>query len=163
MGLESLRENSRSFHSASPDFLLRVVALVKFVRLSRKKQTLRRYIQAFTARLKSCPDTKPSSCEAASACMLRVRQFRLLRIGTAGARVCRESHTCSFLTVAMKEIRVRSVEKHSGRGEVEQQVPPLRFAPVGGCDFFISLVVSGRKAVKSICQQASPGSFDCAR
>ena len=31
-----------------------------------------------------------------------------------------------------------------------------------GCDFLISLVVCGRKAPKSICQQASPGSFDSA-
>ena len=31
-----------------------------------------------------------------------------------------------------------------------------------GCDFFSSVVVCGRKALKSICQEASPGSFDCA-
>jgi len=32
-----------------------------------------------------------------------------------------------------------------------------RWAPLGGCDFLISLVVCGRKAPESICQQASPG------
>jgi hypothetical protein len=46
-----------------PDFLLRVVALMKFVRLSRKKQKPQglkpNVSQFFTARLKSCPDTKP--------------------------------------------------------------------------------------------------------
>ena len=35
-------------------------------------------------------------------------------------------------------------------------------ASLGGCDFLSFLVVCGRKAPQSICQQASPGSFDCA-
>ena len=33
---------------------------------------------------------------------------------------------------------------------------------LGVCDFLSSVVVCGRKAPKSICQQASPGSFDSA-
>jgi hypothetical protein len=47
-------------------------------------------------------------------------------------------------------------------GKVELQIPPLRFAPVGGCDFFDFFQVWGRKALKSIGQQPSSGSFDSA-
>jgi hypothetical protein len=36
------------------------------------------------------------------------------------------------------------------------------FAGLGACDFLIFLIVGGRKAPNSICQQASPGSFDYA-
>jgi hypothetical protein len=59
------------------------------------------------------------------------------------------------------------LEKHFQDGPVELQIPfdfaqgRLSFS-LGGCDFLISLVVCGRKAPKSICQQASPGSFDSA-
>jgi hypothetical protein len=37
-----------------------------------------------------------------------------------------------------------------------------RSALLGGCDFLPSFAVRGRKAPKSICQQASPRSFDYA-
>ena len=64
---------------------------------------------------------------------------------------------------------LRSVEKHFQEGSAELQIPPLRFhgtpgqvASVGICDFFDFPVVGGRRAPKSICQQASPGSFDSA-
>jgi hypothetical protein len=38
----------------------------------------------------------------------------------------------------------------------------LRRAPLKAFDFLSSVAVRGRKAPKSICQQASPGSFDSA-
>jgi hypothetical protein len=75
--------NRRSLRSATPDFLLSLVALVILMRLSLTK----------------------------------------------AAHVAMSS-------AAWQEIRVRSVEKHFHEGSAEPQVPPLRFAPVGGCDFF---------------------------
>jgi hypothetical protein len=51
-------------------------------------------------------------------------------------------------------------ENHiSGTGESCEVGNPVT---LGGCDFLSSVVVCGRKAPKSICQQASPGSFDSA-
>src|SRR5580704_1009431 len=60
-----------------------------------------------------------------------------------------------------------SFELELGFGVRELQIPfdfaeGRLFASLGGCDFLISLVVCGRKAWKSICQQTSPGSFDSA-
>ena len=67
----------------------------------------------------------------------------------------------------------RLVEKHLQEGSAELQIPPRqapRQAGAGGTGrlrsesmaFSIPLVVCGRKAPKSACEQASPGSFDSA-
>src|ERR1700722_7404127 len=58
----------------------------------------------------------------------------------------------------MTKVRLVAFPVH--RWSAERTADPS--ASLGACDFLVSLVVCGRKAPKSICQQASPGSFDCA-
>jgi hypothetical protein len=71
----------------------------------------------------------------------------------------RKGAHAALSSAAWQEIRVRSVEKHFQEWSVELQIPRLRSELV---TFLIWLVVRGRKAWKSICQRASPGSFDFA-
>jgi hypothetical protein len=66
-----------------------------------------------------------------------------------------------FITSGGPQAHDSSVEKHFHEGSAELQIPP-RQAGTGrlrseSVTFSISLVVCGRKAPKSICQQASPG------